>query len=315
MKILIIRYSSLGDIVISTSVLKAIYDHFPGARIDFLTEKRYIPLLKSCPYAGNVIGFNRNSERFYEYLHLAKCLDRYDIVFDLQNKLFSFIVAQTVSRGKIYRFYKRYVSEVKLSVHILDLYSRFLGNAGIEMKDKRYFLSYGRKRQDKLIGINIEGGHLSKRLSRAQLFGITESLTNKGFEVILIGTMVSKSLARDIMCRFRNVREITSRGVDGLIDTISALSVLITPDSGPLHIASALKVPSVAIFGSTSYTKWLLQSENVSLVKSDYKCSPCSEYGTSICRAMKSFGCMRSISADIIVSEALRLYEQDKKEN
>ncbi len=315
MKILLIRYSSLGDVVISTSVLKAVYEHFPGAQIDFLTDNRYIPVLRRNPYVSDIIGFDRTGDRISEYLRLRKLSGRYDIVFDLQNKLFSCLLSVTFSRGRYFRFSKRHFCGGCSEQHILDIYAGFLKSAGIQLKERRYFISYERKKTDRLIGINIEGGHLSKRLSKSQLFRISQHFTESGFRVLLIGTEMSRTLARDIMCRYKNVTDTTSADVAGLIDIISGLNVLITPDSGPLHLAAALGVPAVAVFGSTSYRKWLPVKENISLIKSDYDCSPCSEYGASICRSMKSFGCIRDISPDIIAGEALRLYEQDKKED
>lgn len=316
MKILVIRYSSLGDVVISTAVIKAIHKHFLGAKIDVLTDNRYIPVFESNPFVDSVIGFDRYEERVFEYLRLRKSLPSYDLSFDLQGKVFSYLIAKMVSNGKVFKFNKNVATDQNsYSAHILDLYRIFLKDIGIDLEEKKYFLFYKRRKQERLVGINIEGGHLSKRLSRAQLFGIVQRLSEIGFSVVLIGTKESRELARDIMCRYRNVIDTTSYDVKGLIELIASLSVLITPDSGPLHIAAALDIPVVALFGSTSYKRWLPHSKKVSLIKSNFSCSPCSEYGTSICRSMKSFDCIRGISPDIILSEVLKLYEQDKKED
>ncbi len=315
MRILIIRYSSLGDVVISSAVLKAVYEHFKTAQIDFLTDNRYTPVLIFNPYLNNVIGINRETDRIFEYFRLKRILDKYDIVFDLQNKFFSKMIVRRIDAKQVFRFSKRAYCNNKKEEHILNLYEAFLKDKGIELRDKRYFLFYKKNEGDKTIAINIEGGHISKRFSAGQIFHIVKNIREAGFSIVLIGTKSSKTLARDIMCKFTDVEDTTSCDVKGLIETISRLSVLITPDSGPLHIAAGLGIPVVTVFGSTSYKKWLPMTENISLIKSDYGCSPCSEYGTSICRYMKSFGCIRDISPDIITLEALRLYEQNKKKD
>ncbi|MGC8926731.1 MAG: glycosyltransferase family 9 protein [Myxococcota bacterium] len=316
MNILIIRYSSLGDVVISTAVLKAIRDRYPDAEIDFLTDIRYSPVLNRNPFVNRVITLNRNELRLYESIRLEKELRQYDILFDLQNKLFSRIIALRKSRGEVHIFNKSsYGNIANQEANILELYSNYLNNCGIEMREKRYFLFYERRRRWDIIGINIEGGHISKRLTRRQIYSIVSELSQKGFKILLIGTELSSELAREISCRFKNIIDTTSSTVDALIDRIATLSVLITPDSGPLHIAAALNVPTVAIFSSTSHDRWLPRSDRISLIKSDYTCAPCSEYGTAICRAMKSFGCISTISPDIILFEAMRLYESYKEED
>ncbi|MCX7944886.1 MAG: glycosyltransferase family 9 protein [Deltaproteobacteria bacterium] len=315
MKILIIRYSSLGDVVIATSVIKAIYDRFKPVLIDFLTDCKYIPIFSSNPFINRVIGFDRSADRIAEFLRLKREVDHYDLTLDLQGKVFSALIGRISSPKGYLRFSKRMFWKNYELEHILDQYARFLKVIGVELIEKRYFLFYSRRKGDKVIGINIEGGHISKRLSMGQLFKITEHVTALGFKVVLIGSHISAQLARDIMCRYKNVLDTTSADIKGLIETISGLNVLITPDSGPLHIASALRVPTVAIFGSTPSSRWLPKDGHFSLIASDYDCSPCSDYGTSICSSMKSFGCIRGISADIITSEALRLYESYKEED
>lgn len=314
MNILIIRYSSLGDVVISTSVLKAIRERYPEAEIDFLTDSRYSAVFDRNPYVNKVLTFKRDEPRLYEFVRLRKMIGQYDIVFDLQNKIFSKIFAFTKSRGDIFTFKKSQFHKNNEN-GILELYHIFLNNLGIQLRDNRYSLFYERRKVRDTIGINIEGGHLSKRLSRKQIFEVVSKLSEMGLKIILIGTELSSELARDISCRFRDIVDTTSLPVKGLIENISTLSVLITTDSGPLHIAAALNIPTVAIFSSTSHRRWLPPSDRISLIRSDYTCSPCSEYGTAICRAMKSFGCISSISPDIICSEAMRLYESYKEED
>ncbi len=314
MRILVIRYSSLGDVVISTAVLNAIARQFSPEFLGFLTDFRYAAVLKDNPFVDELILFDRGESRISEYFRLKKILKRYDLVFDLQNKAFSVLISRSVSAGKIFRFSKRFYGRNQ-EKNILDLYNEFLKDTGVVMEEKRYFLYYKRLSAVRNIGINIEGGHISKRLVRQQLYDVVKWLSTNGFNVVLLGTNFSRELARDIMCRFQNIKDTTTMDVSGLIEAIASLNVLITTDSGPLHIAAALGVPTVAIFSSTSYKKWLPERENISLIKSDYECSPCSEYGTDICRSVRNFGCIRTISPDIIIKEALRLYEQDQKKD
>jgi len=312
MRILIIRYSSLGDIVITTPVIKAIYDKYDSPQIDFLIDIRYAPILKGNPHIQNILSFDREENRLYEFFRLKGVLPKYDIVFDLQNKLFSRIIARAVKSREVYTFRKN--STQGKNRNILDMYSDFLGALGIPLEDRLYKLYYARQRYNNRIGINIEGSRLSKRLSTDQIFGVIQRLNRQDFEIVLIGSNKSRNLAREISCRFHNIIDTTDLDVEGLIETIATLSVLITPDSGPMHIASALDIPTVAIFGSTSPHRWLPRNGNITLLYSNYDCSPCSEYGTPICREQKSFSCITSISTDIIIAEAVRLYEQIQKE-
>ncbi len=308
MDILIIRYSSLGDLLISTPVIKAIRENYTNDNLDILVDERYKAVFENNPHLNEIITFDRKDSRFKEALRLKKVMKKYDVVFDLQNKPFSKIMSKLLSRGDIFTFNKAGCSDFKS--HILELYRSYLLKNGIVMKDRNYVLNYKREAKTVSAGINIEGGHLSKRLSKEQIIEIARRLGDKGFTVYLIGTELSRDLARDVMALCKNIVDTTSYSVKEVIVLISSLSILITPDSGPMHIAAALNVPAVAIFGSTSPYRWLPPSRYISPIYSEYKCSPCSEYGTSICRAMKSFSCINEISPDIITLEAERLYER-----
>lgn len=315
MEILIIRYSSLGDILIATPIIRAIKEHYQSANLDILVDERYSPLLYNNPHIENIITFKRDSNRIFEIIRLRRSMKRYDIVFDLQNKPFSKAISRILSRGDVLTFNKQFCDRYnnKNKRHILELYSSFLAACGIELTDYRYELYYKREVEEKRVGINIEGGHLSKRLSKRQLIEISRRLNREGFRIYLIGTEASSELARDIMSCIPNTVDTTSYNVQQLIELISSLSLLITPDSGPLHIAAASGVKTVAVFGSTSPYRWLPPVKDISLIYLEYPCSPCSEYGTSLCRAMKSFSCIREISPDIIVLEARRLYERQDR--
>ena len=105
-KILIVRFSSIGDIVQSTSPLRTIRNAFPDCPITFLTLSSYAPLLEMHPDIDNLLSINR-IQSFKKLLELRKYLyeKRFQIVYDLHNSIRSNILTYRISK-KIFRLKK-----------------------------------------------------------------------------------------------------------------------------------------------------------------------------------------------------------------
>ena len=92
-RILAIKFSSIGDIVLTTSPIKSLKSHFPSAKIDFLTLQHFVPIIEGNKYIDTIIPFNKNA-RFSELIKIGKWINKsnYDLVIDFHNSLRSKII-------------------------------------------------------------------------------------------------------------------------------------------------------------------------------------------------------------------------------
>jgi heptosyltransferase-2 len=91
------------------------------------------------------------------------------------------------------------------------------------------------------------------------------------------------------------LRDTLALDVDGLIGAVGRCAALVAGDSGPVHLASALRVPVVALFGPTAPERWAPRTGAFRVVTEQLICSPCSNHGTAVC-PICTHACMRAIT-------------------
>lgn len=127
-----------------------------------------------------------------------------------------------------------------------------------------------------------------------------------GARIAILGTAAERSLGESIASALR----LPARNLCGetrlpeLLGVLSRLSLLVTNDSGPMHLAAALGVPLVAIFGPSDWRETAPRSERQRLVRQDVHCSPCKLRECPVDHA-----CMRLVSVERVVSEAFEMLE------
>lgn len=135
-----------------------------------------------------------------------------------------------------------------------------------------------------------------------------------GFHVVVVGTKnesaIGTSVARDVQSRGVPVTNLVGRTtLAELIDVLAASQALITNDSGPMHLASALGVPTVAVFGATDHLATGPAGASVSIVRVPVDCSPCLLRECPI-----DHRCMTAITPRMVAVEAITLLERTKIE-
>ena len=321
--VLIIRYSALGDVVLATSVLDPLRERFPDARIEWVTSRAYGPLLEGLPGLARVHRLGRGGVR--EAVELAvKLRGRFDIAIDLQNKVKSAIVARAAGRRQLV-FRRRTPGQAALALLGVDspvrgpratqLFADVLRPLGMDRpgrtqvalpadaRDAAAAALAGARRPRVAVA---PGASQATKLWPAERFAeVANALSAQGASIVLAGGGPgdAEALARfRAACRAPIEGDLTHLPVEGLAAGLAAVDLLVACDSGPVHLASAVGTPVLAVFGPTSKERWGPPPPGRA-VGLAIDCAPCSNHGGARC-PRKHHRCMVDLDARTVTDEA-----------
>jgi len=333
-KILVIKIGAVGDVVLVVPSLRAIRQKFPKAHIAVLVGLESRQILQGCPYVDELIIYNRAfiKKSFFNFKKLADELKRhnFDIVIDFQNNTRSHILGflsmaakRFGYRNKKFAFLLNYaIKDTKESLPPVEHQFRILNLLGIELKDSSLEVwpsENDRKSVDEflsaqwliagqpLIGINVGGSSRwqTKKWPADKLSLLCGQLAEKNMRVVLTGAKNDINLAQAVAASAVKSKPINAVGKTSLAELaalIERCKIFISTDSAPMHIASAMGIPVVAIFGPTDPQRHKPPADKVTVIRKDLKCSPCYKPN---CRVFK---CMADININEIM-DAVKKYE------
>ena len=321
-KILVIRFSSIGDIVLTTPVIRALKQQMPGAEIHYLTKKANHSLLQNNKYIDK-IHLLEDSDLFHK-LRKAK----FDYIVDLHKNLRSLKVkiALGVKSKSFQKLNLKKLLLVKLKInkmpklHIVDRYLEAASELGIknDYKGLDFFLQEEDYIPPDALPLDFQGGyiavvvgskHYTKQMPQDLLIKICKGIDKP---IILLGDKTDFAKATQIE------KEVGTRVFNGCgaynINQSSALvknSIgVITADTGLMHIASALDKNIICLWGNTvmdfgmyPYRSKNSQAETHNFEVSNLSCRPCSKLGYSKC-PKKHFDCMNKQDVEQIIKIA-----------
>ncbi|AEI15832.1 glycosyl transferase family 9 [Flexistipes sinusarabici DSM 4947] len=316
MKILVVRFSSLGDVILTTGVIKYLKTAYPDLTVDVLTYTHFSGVFFKNPYINKVLQIDKKSG-FRKYLNfIQKNINDYDHIFDLHSKLSSIILKFFTSAG--YHKYKKDSLKRRLFVK----YGKFGGSLQ-EHVIQRYFKSfqkvfdmdtpsdedlrpviYPNNLYENLSGTVTVHPFASKKTKEWPFFTeLIDELVKRGEKVNIIGDNFFEY-------NHANVNNFSGKtDLQEMFDIIKQSRSLITTDSGPMHVGIAGETPVVAIFGPTTKEFGFYPVfSNCSVLEIDgLYCRPCHVHGSDRCPE-KHFRCMKEISVGMVL-EKFDLYK------
>ena len=320
MKVLIIRFSSIGDIVLTTPVVRCLKKQLKGAEIHYLTKNVFRTLLVANPYVDRIHSIENDvSEVIAELKN-----EQFDLVIDLHKNIRSRSVKKKLG-VKSFAFNKLnpekwFMVNFKVNrlpkVHIVDRYFETVEHLGVQ-KDERGLDHYIPSDEEMDVGtlpegfrhgyvaFAIGGGHFTKRLPKHKIIEICEEL---GMPIILLGGPEEVEAAAEIEKHLGGqvlnlAGELSLHGSASLIEQAESV---ITHDSGMMHIAAAFNKKVISIWGNTipefgMYPYMPGHSDRVKIVEvRGLSCRPCSKIGFDKC-PKGHFNCMEQIEIDEVV--------------
>lgn len=324
-KFLIIRFSSIGDIVLTTPVVRCLRKQFPGAEIHFLTKYGFKDILLNNPYIDKV---HTLGDSFDLMLYELKT-EAYDYIIDLHHNLRTLRVKRFLKEVKAFSFSKLNVEKFLLTgfkinilpkKHIVD---RYLDTVRLlEIKDDGEGLDYFIPDKDVVKNGDIPTSHLHGYI--ALVIGAARETKKMPLHKL---QQLCKEIAHPIMLLggkedYENGKAISQ--IDGIkiynacgkfnlnesADLVRRSKLVISHDTGLMHIAAAFQKPVISIWGNTVpafgmypyYGKKSSQYFEIVEVKKLY-CRPCSKIGYKKC-PLGHFKCMELIPVNEIVKMA-----------
>jgi predicted lipopolysaccharide heptosyltransferase III len=329
-RILLIRFGSLGDVVLTTPAIRAVREKFPNAYIAMVVGDRSADIVSANPRLNEVIVFHRERKGLSEIKRVAAMLRErsFDVSIDMQRKFRSSLLAY-LSRTEFRVGYHQpggFLCSVKIPnsenkhaidrnldlLKPLDIGSGLKTDRAPEMflsrKDRDYawdiFQERGLASRSLVVGM-FPGAGWHHRCWPAERFAAIGDLAAERYNagVVVFGGPGEADIVKNVAQKMTTTpvlikNRMTLRQLGALIEKCD---LFLSNDTGPMHISVAVKTTTIGLFGPGNHIKFRPIGERHALVRHDMPCSPCKQF-TDRC---KDNVCMRSITVEE-VWEAVR---------
>lgn len=334
-KILVVRLSSIGDIILTTPLLRSLRKTYPEARITFLIKKQFEDLLKDSPFIDELITFNKN-DGFSGFRKIKRYLkdQHFDLYLDIHKNWRSHFLrfglnVKHVGSYRKYIFRRTLLIWFKINLyrHIQPVYQRYFQavkefgiqydgqgteihiSPGVSLKVREVLLQAGYQFDSPLVIICPGATYFNKRWKPEGFIETAKYLIqDKSVFAVVHGGKEDARLCAEITTGI-------GHGAINLADTLSlsesaALlrfgTLVIANDSGLLHLAQSQKRPVVGIYGATTRELGYFPVEQQStVIETGLSCRPCTHNGLNKC-PRKHFRCMNDIPPERVIRAALQ---------
>jgi heptosyltransferase-2 len=337
-KILLIRFSSLGDLILLTALIDAIGEALPDLELHLATKEIYSELFEGSERVDRIHPIPEDAG-IADLLDLRKRLsvEGFDIIIDAHNVLRSNLLYRTLRARRKVQLGKDQVRKLSLIRTGRDLYGdnqsmhgRYLGllrqlgepassvptrlEPDVEACARAVsFLDDENLARRRFVAIAPGARWETKRWQPASFGLLAQELADCGLGVLMIGDRSEMELCRTVA---GGCGAAVACGRLSLMETAAALreaSVLVTNDSAPLHLSEAVGTPVVALFGPTvrQFGYFPILPGSV-VIERDLGCRPCSRNGSGRCR-LENRECLDGIGHEEVLAEVLRIMREEEE--
>ncbi len=311
-KILIEIPTWLGDCVMATPAIENIIKTYPNAKLTIFGSYVSTSLFEEHPNVEKIVldESKKAPSRLKWIYQTAKNLGEFDVAISFRRTLFAKLFIW-FSHAKTKGYYRRYTKKV---IHQAIRYNDFINRTfklNTTAQDlKIYFKPFKYKKP--MLGINPGASYGSAKRWYPDKFAKVAKEMSSTYDIVIFGGPAEIDIATDIENELKkdNIQCINLAGktsIKELCQKIAGLNLFITGDSGPMHIAAAFKVPTIAIFGPTKEretSQW--KNPKGVIVKRDIECSPCMKRTCPL----KHHECMKLIEAEDILEKINSIHYQ-----
>jgi ADP-heptose:LPS heptosyltransferase len=314
LKILVVRFSSIGDIVLTTPVVRMLKKQL-NAKVHYLTKSSYVSLLKNNPYIDSVYQIQNSISEVIADLKKEK----YDYVIDLHSNLRTQILkfrlgmpAKSFNKLNMEKFMLTNFKLDKMpKIHIVDRYLETVKHLGVKNDNQGldFFLSANDKMDISIFPKNyivfvIGGQHATKILPNEKIISIIKKVNKP---VLLLGGPEDAHRGEEIAKACDKV--VNTCGKYSILQSASLVqqaTMVITHDTGMMHIAAAFNKKIYSVWGNTvpefGMYPYLESEQSKRIEVKGLNCRPCSKIGYDKC-PKGHFKCMQEIDENLFLSE------------
>ena len=304
MKVLVIRFSSIGDVVLTTPILRCLKEQ-KSCEVHYVVKKKYLQVLENNPHVDRFHTIERSVKKIITDLKK----EQFDFVFDLQNNLNSFRIKKkinsvyfTVNKKNWQKFLLIYLRWNVLNDHVVDRYFECISKAGFHNDNKgldHYLpsdLSVDYDISKSFAVWCLGASHHKKKLTKEQIVEVCNGMVTP---VVLIGGPNEKAIAEEISKKTVHPFVTNLCGSISLNESaylVKKSAFVLTNDTGIMHIAAAYQKKIVSFWGCTKpsigFAPLVTPEKSKMLLskKSNYPCSKHGKYCRYGCR-----GCIKDI--------------------
>ncbi|RZV15731.1 glycosyltransferase family 9 protein [Aliarcobacter butzleri] len=302
--------SWLGDAIMATPAIENLIKTYPDAQITLLGSFVSTQAFQGYPNIKKVIvdDTKKSGNRYKNLISLAKNIGRVDLAISFRRSISSKFMMFFIKAKKKFNYRRLTKKEIHLCIRYNDFVNKVL-NLKNEVGDlKLYFKPF--KYSKPTLGINPGATYGSAKRWYPEEFAKIAIEMSKKYDIVIFGGPAETNIAKDIetklvskgITNYQNLAGKTT--IPELIEKIAGLDLFITNDSGPMHIAAAYKVKTIAIFGPTKFTEtnqW--NNPNGEIVTKNLDCAPCMK---RVC-PLKHHNCMKNITAADVLNVIVKL--------
>ncbi len=343
-KILITRLRFIGDIVLTTPVIRAVRKRFPNSYIAYLADKNAISLLENNPYLDELIPFDF-SWNLREQINFIKSLraKKFDLVIDLfgnpRSAILSFLsgaetriggefgwrkylythpIPRSKERKNAIKFHLDYLKPIGITpdepLSDEDMKTEIFLNNDEKRWAKDYLKSKGIDFNKKIVGIHPGATWPAKMWHKENFAELADRIALKlNANVIITHSEKETELAIEVfnLTSRKNIFLLDALSLRQLASVLSLLDLYISNDCGPMHISVAVETKTIGIFGPGEEDIWFPypNSKGHKALRVDVECHPCH---LNFCnREGKDYmKCMKLLTVDMVFDEVTKLLKR-----
>lgn len=322
-RIIVIDLLYLGDLMFATPFFKELRKNFPKARIDLIVNSAFHSIMEDNPNLDNVYAYNKKWT-LKQSIEFAKQIrkNNYDLGINIHGSWRSAIILRlinptyTIGYGKKGQLFLNCRLAQPHNQHMVDVYLNFLKEMNLRVEpslpylelkksiqdeiDKK-LIQWGINPEEKLIALNAGGTWPTKRWTVNGFAQLADVLNRKYGRVIFVGSLEDLSLVEEIV-NLMETKPVIATGKTSLPELAALLArcdLVISNDSGPVHVAAAVGTPTITIFGPSDDLKYRPLGEKHKIVTSSVDCRPCGKHKCPL----GHHHCMTDIKVEKIINE------------
>ena len=311
MKVLVLRFSSIGDIVLTSPLLRCLKEQVEGVEIHFLTKKKYFTLIEHNPRIFKIHTFENSLSPVIQKLKI----ENFDVILDLHNNLRSNYLKLILGKAA-FSFDKLNIRKWVLinlkrdfmpNIHIVDRYLSTVKLFGVKNDEKglEFFPCDCEKVElsefpFEMAGLpyavfSIGGTHFTKKMPQKKW---VELAAEVALPLVIVGGREDFQISNEIETELRRMGKKVWNTcgkftIGGSAHLIKNSALVFTHDTGMMHIAAAFQIPTVVMWGNTTPKLGMFpyKTSHINMEVKDLKCRPCSKIGFAACPKIH-FDCM-----------------------
>ena len=329
-RIIVTFLMHLGDLILTTPFLYVLRRAAPGAHITYLVDEKLADIVRHNPNIDEVWTIDKKGKdnNIPSLLAMSSRISAgsFDVLINLHpNERCSFIDAFARVPLKLgashFLFRTCFSPYIKLNrtIHAADMYLDVLAkigvknlkNNGLEVfpgdEDKAFVAGFWRseqvKSEDKLIGFNIGSAVITKRWAPERFAKVADTLAQEGYRTVFFGGTMDADMVQEaaVLMQTKPIIATGKLKLGQLAAAMSRCSLIITNDSGPMHVAISQKVPIVAMYGPSHTDLYGPYTRKATVVRAIPPCDGCHKRMRHHCDDMR---CMRELTVDQVLTAA-----------